>query len=280
MGSIKQHRITHREIREKANADSRSLLGQRSYYWPFKRLPGSELFAYALAGFEIALKYSEQVRESYSKLVEAWNLPGCQVIKHDALRYTPITYAWVSKVVKALDSDRAKSQYPDMVPTAKETNEKNADNPDWQTLLSYVSEIIRLGFNRKDDIAFNALKVVPGQSHSLIAALGFRSIVDNCGVETATVTSYKGDFERIMTDNVTTRPDRELRKKLNRGFKEQSFELHSDQTLLNLAEMWYRARVLCSTVREAADYYRIDPIDLSKRIAIVDDAVGRRREKH
>jgi hypothetical protein len=30
--------------------------------------------------------------------------------------------------------------------------------------------------------------------------------------------------------------------------------------------MWYRARVLCDKAREAADYYHIDPLDLSERV--------------
>lgn len=142
-----------------------------------------------------------------------------------------------------------------------------------------MAYLILAAFNRKADLDNGTPKILPPKSPHLAQAVVFCSLIDYLQLKP----KLKGarvipDIEIkefhwfcwSLANGATTRPGRQIRKTI----RHHGFNLQHYQTILDGAEMWYKTRVLCNTAREAADYYRIDPVDLSKRIEPYDDATG------
>jgi len=248
--------------------------GAPSLYWSLGRDIDSKLWPYAVACLEAALNLSDIAVASYAKIVEAWDLPGCQDIKNSCLKHWPDTQAWLGKMKNAYASREVLPELPGLASTYA----KHEHDPDFKTLNLLAAQFVLLNFNRLQDIEEETYKVIPGtQSLHLTKAIAVRSIIDHAEYDAANLRRYQLPVvERIMTAKPypDTRKEREIRRQITNVSRSEGFNLMADDTLLNLAEMWYRARVLCSTLREAADYYRIDSTDLSKRIRPCDDATG------
>lgn len=245
-----------------------------SLYWPLRRDVDSKLWPYAVACLEAALSLSDIVIASYSKIVEAWELPGCQNIKNTSLKHWPDTRTWLDTMTKAYANNGTLPELPGVT----ETYAKYKHDADFNTLNLLVAEFVLLAFNHHQDIVEEAYKVTPGaKSIHIIEAIVTRSIIDHAGYEAAKLHRYQHpDIDHIMTAKPwpSTRKEREIRQQNTNTYKNEGFSLKADDTLLGLGEMFYRARVLYATLREAADYYSLDPLDLSKRIRPCDDAAG------
>jgi hypothetical protein len=253
--------------------------GVPSLYWPLRRDTDSRLWPYAVACLEAAIKLSDFAVASYAQIVEAWELPGCQDIKNACLERWPDTSAWLDRMRKAYAS---KNDCPE-IPGLASTYTKYEHNADFNTMILLVAQFVILNFNRHQDIECETYKVMPGhKSLHLTKAIAMRSIIDSTEYEAAKLRQYQHpDIDLIMTGPWPKyrTPEREIRSQITNGYKAEGHNLKADDTLLTLAEMWYRARVLCNTLREAANYYHLDAFDLSKRIRPCDDATGYRYRK-
>lgn len=254
-------------------------------YWPFKRLPESKLDAYAVACIETALKYSEDARTIYARIIRSWELPGCQALINDFSQHKQDTRAWLRDRAKAVVSNQPLPDWPN---GWNDVFAKAKDNTDFSKLRKYAADFLLNAFNRKIDLDNRTLKVLPGKSPYLGQAIVSHSLLDYLEIRP----ELKGPrvipdseltdvlcFCHTLTNNSTTRKERRAKHRIVLTLRCQDFTLHHYQTILDEVEMWYRARVSCNTAREAANYYNIDPEDLSKRIETCDDATGWPRHK-
>jgi len=254
-------------------------------YWPFKRLPESKLEAYAATCVETALMFSEDARQIYTGIVQSWELLGCQALIGDFAQCKQDTRTYLCNRAKAAVENESLPRWPD---SWNDVISKAEGNTDFHKLLKYVASFILGAFNRKIDLDNHALKVLPRESPYLGKAVVFYSLLDYLSekpelrgprVISGTELTEFHWFCRTLASNPTTRMSRQVRRQIVRTLRKNDFTLHHDQTIVDGAEMWYRARVSCDTAREAADYYHIDPVDLSKRIEPYDDATGWPRHK-
>jgi len=249
-------------------------------YWPFERLHESKLDAYAMACVETALRYSEDVRQIYAGIVQSWELPGCQAFIGDLVDCKQDTRTYLRNKAKAVISSQPLPSWPSKW---NDVITKAEDNTALSTLRAYAGYLIVKAFNRKIDLDNHALKVLPRESPYLGKAVVFCSLLDYLSekpelrgprvISDTELTEFRW-FCRTLASNPTTRMSRQVRRQIVRTLRKKDFTLHHYQTIVDGAEMWYRARVLCDIAREAADYYHIDAIDLSKRIEPYDDATG------
>jgi len=249
-------------------------------YWSFEQLPESKLNAYAMACVETALRYSQDARTIYAKIVQSWELPGCQVFIGDLVECKADTRAYQRSLANV---DVRNQPLPSWPSKWNDVIAKAEGNTDLSKLRSYAGYLIVKAFNRKIDLDNHELKVLPSESPYLGKALVFYSLLDYLQIwpdlrgprvfSDSELTEFRW-FCRTMASNPTTRMSRQVRRQIMRTLRKKGFTLHHYQTILDGAEMWYRARVLCNIAREAADYYHIDPVDLSKRIEPYDDATG------
>ncbi len=254
-------------------------------YYPFKRLPESKLEIYAIACVETALKYSENARIIYTAIVFSWDLPGCRELINEFKRCKVETKIWLRDQAKAVARNEPQPDPPDIW---KDIITKFKDLTDVPKLLKVIRGFILIAFNRGADLENETPKIIPVKSPYLVRAIFFSSLLDYLnlrselkgpGVISDTELTEFHWFCRTLASNPTTRISRQIRRYIVRTLRESDFTLHHYQTIFDGAEMWYRARVLCDTSRKAADYYRIDAIDLSKRIEPYDDAAGWPRHK-
>lgn len=249
-------------------------------YWPFERLPESKLEVCAMACVETVLKHSEEAQGVYVGIVLSWALPGCQALIEDFTQCKQDARVWLRNRAKAV----VKNEPPPDWPNAWiEVIVKFKDNTDFHKLLMHVHDFIMLGFNRKVDLENQTPKLLPGNSLYLVRAIHDSSLLDYLAEKPelrGPRVMPNGEVAKLhwfchtLASNSTARKGREIKHTIVQTLRHEQFTLSRYQTMLDGAEMWYRARVFYNTAREAADYYNIDPIDLSKRIEPYDDATG------
>ncbi|MFC2068249.1 hypothetical protein ACFLTP_04505 [Chloroflexota bacterium] len=236
-------------------------------YWPFKRLPESRPEACAMACVETALRYSEDARTIYHKVVESWELPGCQALIGDFVRSKQDTRNWQRERARAVVRSEP---LPTLPGSWKYVITKAEGNSDFSKLREYAGYLIMIAFNRSKDLESRIPKILPEKSPHLAQAISFCSLLDYLQTKPESngprVLSDTELFEfhwfcRTMSSNPTTRVSRQVRRRIVQTLRKKDFTLHNYQTIVDRAEMWYRARVLCNTAREAADYCNIDAID-------------------
>lgn len=269
----------------KVKIDGRArILGQTAIYHPFTRLPAIKLDYYAMACLEIVLEHSQDARSIYSEVVKSWELPGCQPVIDEFAKHTSDVRVWYSEVAEAAVKHHS---MPDFPKALEDACIKYQDDTDFRKLLNYSGSLILIGFNRKNDLENQTPKVLPSRALYLARAISFYSICEylhtnplkNPNPENLVLGGELYDFSQILTSNHTNREDRRLKQEIISKLRDRGFSLCHDETISAKAELWHKARVVSNTLREAADKESLDPIDLSKRIAICDDATGYPRHK-
>lgn len=249
------------ELKFRQRQAQTKLLSDAAHYWTPDSLP----FAYALACTQIVLLHGKADKQ-YHEAKEAWALQDCQLAMQDFK-------------TAYLDKNETLRGWPSLW----NEPDKFTESQDFEYLVDRHAEFIKVGFNRETDQANESWKVLPSLDVPwLYKAVTTWTLGDYLGIKLEDWNKYKPlvrdgktyDTEDIMTSKPTHRIHREVVSLFKRYGK-----LVHDGKLLDTAGMWHRARVLCNTLREAADYYHIDPIDLSKRIEPYDDATGWPRHK-
>jgi len=250
-----QTKLTKYEHQQKAIADHRARMGQLRHYLN----PDAGKFACARALVQIALEELEEARAIYANIIEVlWDLPGCQVVADEGIRYRKSTRRWVHDFVKVMESKVA--PMPDVPEEWRDVCERHKDNPDFQLLLERIADLIYKGFNRKVDIDNEAPKVLAENSPYLIASIAHRSLIDWCEMELAAPGSlwaagdrYKTliaadtgkyyDLQHIMTGDPPPGDQREAKHNIIATYKDYDFTLHHYKKYLKDAEHWYGSRV-------------------------------------
>lgn len=249
-------------------------------YWPFERLPELKLEEYAKACVETTLDYSKEAQVIFAEIILSWELPGCQMFIEDCVRLKQDTRNWLNDRATAVITNKPQPSWPD---TWQDVIAGTKDNADLTKLLKYVGYLILVGFNRKVDLDNQTPKIIPRKSPYLAQAIVFYSLSNYLSgkpekKELGVIADNEFDalawFHDILAKYPSTKPERKVRPIIIQTLRNKGYKMHHHQTILDGSEMWYRARVLCNTLGEAADYYRIDPSDLSKRIEPYDDATG------
>ena len=259
--------------------------GAPSLYWPLRRDIDSRLWPYAVACLEAAIKNSDFAVASYIKIVEAWELPGCQNIINICYKRWSDTRKWLDKMKKAYAH---KGDCPEL-PSVASTYEKYKHNTDFNTLNLLVAQFVLLNFNRQEDILNEVYKVIPGlQSFHLTKAIAVRSIIDYAEYDSTRLRQYQDpDIDRIMTGPWPKYRTlgREIRSQITNTSLSEGFNLKHDDNLLKIGDQWYKCRVNPGTIeaylQELADLdlknqkpIYADQGRISNDIAACDEATG------
>jgi len=161
-----------------AGKERRKLYPSDANYYPLKRLPQSELFYTAEACFQVALDHSEHIRAIFTKVVNAWEHPGCFLLMSEEFEANSAHIGeWLASAI-TYDNRNADAPMPSFgelvgIDKAKTYNE----NTDYRYLGDCVNELIIQGFNRKIDLDNKKPKVLPEKAPNLIAAITMRSLI-------------------------------------------------------------------------------------------------------
>jgi hypothetical protein len=207
----------------------------------------SLLFARVWAVIQVVLDNSESARADYARIVEAYELPGNEQLLHES------EAIWGSAFYYRID-DLAKYR----------------DNHDYLSLVKRVNLFILNHFNRHDDRINQRSKVKPYKSPMLFTALLNRSLCDHYEVDLAMLESYRGGG---IDARMQKRDDR-VKRHVIPLYKRYDMRLINNDVVMTGASMWYTARVVKTTLRAAANDYKLDPLDLGKRIKPYDIALG------
>ncbi|MFC2022902.1 hypothetical protein ACFLTL_01925 [Chloroflexota bacterium] len=268
------------------------LQSKAAKYWLSEStLPDSLIFARTLACVEIALLHSPKAHELFfNDIVPIWGLDSYQALQNSIsaylpnhiLEFTQFIYSkenltdklatYVSKYTHAFEDVFTRIQ--------SDWDQHIIKHHDLLYSLDRINELIFIAFNRQIDQDNKKWKITPEKSPGLIVAIICLSASEYSRHEPHEFAriqyQYKDntyDLDEIPLKS-STRMGRSIGKGVRQAFKQSGMILCHDGTLIDGADMWYRARVSCNTAREAASFYKIDPIDLSKRIKPYDEATG------
>jgi hypothetical protein len=289
---IKLYKVMSTPYNNESNIDLPEL--PDGLYYPFKRLPGTMLFTYAFECIEVALKHALEHEQrdkqaadciaAYQALVESWDLPGCRARIDEMAKYKEDFSTWQSALNEAVKKNKPLPDWPWEWANVLVKTDYNAD---FHELVKRAYSFVLIAFNRKLDIENETPKIVPGKSLLWLLAIAYSLIVHYlpyAEVEGPAVLAEESviEYYRFCAELPVwpgSRPERWTKTAIRQTLKREGYRLKHYTAIQYGAEMWYRARVLCDKAREAADYYCIDPLDLSERIKPYDEATGWPRSK-
>lgn len=217
-------------------------LSEAAHYWPPEALP----FAYAVACVDIVLLRSPEASAAYYEVIEALELPGCQLLIGKARIHASDTNRWSSETIKAQSEGKAVSGLPRLWFDAYK---QYKDNADCLLFIERIHEFIRIGFNRQVDRENERYKVLAEKAPFLFGVSVFRTIAEHCKVRLEHWNKYRpDDIDRIMTrGDPTTRTERlrirPKKKEIRETYEHLKWALRHDAKLLKYAYQWYQCRV-------------------------------------
>lgn len=226
-----------------------------SIYYPFKRLPGVKLAAYAFACTGAALEHAEEgILTAYCAVVRSWNLPGCQKLIGEMALFEEDTSTWLRSLDGALSGDNPLADWPAQWATVFVNTEGNADV---HRLFELASYFVLSAFNRSRDLENRTPKVLPfvqGKDPYLLFAVVIFAFQDYLALEP----EVKGpmawsegsltEFARFCDDMLasssnTKREERVLNQAIRQTLRQEGYALIHDSKMLKAAEAWYKCRV-------------------------------------
>lgn len=237
---------------------SQSALTGTTLPWP----PVATQFAYATACVQTVLMQSREANNAFNEVKKALDLPSCQILLKKAELKAPDTNKWSSKTIKKMMEKGVKSiekgeGIRDLPWFSSAAQYK--DNADLIRFNKLISEFVRVGFNRKEDLAKNRPKVLVEKAPFLFFAIVFRSIAEYCQVRLETWNKYRPDeIDKVMTgSDPTTRQERKRVRLKKRDIKERYNQLKwillKNKLLLKYANLWYKCRVNPGTIEDYLD---------------------------
>lgn len=255
-------------------------------YSPYERLPELKLEAYAMACVETALRYSEDARSIYTKVVQSWELPSCQALIADFVLYKQDTRNWLRERAEAVVESKP---LPDMPDSWKNVIAKGEGNTDFSVLRNHAGHFILIAFNRSIDLENKIPKVLPEKSLYLGQVISFRSLLDYLQerpelkgprvISNSELTEFYW-FCQTMASNPTTRMSRQRRRQIVRTLRKRDFTLHHYQKIADGSDMWYQCRVNPGTIEAYLDKLAretesdLERSNVEMRIAPYDEATG------
>jgi hypothetical protein len=253
----------------------------------------------------IVLKESPEAKELYEEIMECYKLHGLQEIFDKLENEIPEGEELLKRIVdkSGLDYDKPPNMEQVGIPQVRNmidgslelisdyvdeytpwVLEGKARNRDMNLLLIKITELIRAGFNNKRNQEKGIYKVSGKESYWLGLTIWISALIDKYRLmlkewERARVLKIGGkvyNINDVFTDKVTNR----IHRNLTRQYKSSGFILIHDQTLENLAQIWYQCRVVYSGPGE---YCRkmllekgvtLDSANISNEIKICDEIIG------
>jgi len=174
-----------------------------------------------------------------------------------------------------------------VVPTT-ETEGDVAIADEFDGVVGLVLKFIEVGFNRESDVAEGRPRVVPSlKAPWLPLGVLYRAAWEH---HRLSLEKLGGRYGRVQVgrkiyrveDLVANRRPRRLHGKIVAAAKGEHLELHHDETYLDAARLWYKCRVLHSSIEDylAGQPWKGRDADYKndqKKIRPCDDAVGYRR---
>jgi hypothetical protein len=160
--------------------------------------------------------------------------------------------------------------------------ERYRRSDDFKYLFGLISEFIKVGFNRKTDLAKQEYKVLASKSICLCSAVG----IWTAGTYLEKHPKWDGETQLKLGDEVLDVSALEgisserLHRSHSRIFKRYGYRLSHDDKLRNTAWYWYQSRVVYSGPEEFCRKYlletgiELDPANISKEILLHDIATG------
>lgn len=276
---------------------------KRAHRWPEEWRP----FGYAMACIEVVANYSAQAGEMYAELVHAWGAPELQAFYRDFVASLPdeLIEEWKDCLRRPEVALADAMENPLALLSESEVDEVFEgiwDDPEYEpsfegvmsdaqarAFLNWVRLLlafVRVGFNPQPDREAGTYRVVPRPERSpLLFAVMYRSGLEYGGVTPARLDrAYKVrevngkvvDFEEVMAEKPANRRHRTVVK----ASKKAHMRLQHDYTFLDAATLWYRCRMLYTSVDQyvgAAAFVEENTPDLKnvqKAVKKCDRAVG------
>lgn len=230
----------------------------------------------AAACVDIAVKHSKEASVIYQQIIDAWDRPDCKALLKDnmALPIAEIK-AW-EKAVTGND------EYNSELDIWTGLYEQYSKSDNFKYLFGLISEFIKVGFNRKNDLAQGKPMVLASRAICLCFAVG----IWTAGSYLEKRPDWDGEMQLKLGDKVldASALDGVFSERLHRLhskiFKRYGYRLSHDDKLRNIAWYWYQSRVVYSGPNEFCREYlmetgiELDPANISKEILLCDIATG------
>lgn len=248
--------------------------GALNHYWLKEMLP----FVQAAACMMVVLDNYEKAHQIFNEAVQAWGRKDCKSVVSEVDKY--ITPSHIDRYVDYFIKGNKESDldYP-----FEELEKKYRNSPDFTFLIGRINEFIRMGFNRKSDIASGKLKVMPSQDYMLFYAVFVGSLAfffeGSEDYEKKKIIDFMGhtlDISRIYEGTSKNR----LHRFRTKSYGNLRWKRRYDRKIREKAELWYKCRVVyagptesCRS-RDFTSEETPDPNDIDKAIRDYDLAVG------
>ncbi|MET0011756.1 hypothetical protein [Dehalococcoides mccartyi] len=257
----------------------------RARYYAPENVP----LIYCCACLQVALLESEKAKALYNRIVESYRLPDVKeafetfeikMPQGKALLETVNKHTSNGKNIWSGLSKKLAPKYLRLFKPWLDIKKNKFRSKDFGYWFDSMQELIKYGFNTKDDINKGSCKIT-GSSEWLFLAIFMRSYAEHSKImikewEEKKVLQYGGktyDLSKIFTDESTSRIHRNLTKQ----YKESGYILRHDEKIVQIATRWYYSRVKYSGPTEFC--YKVSNADLipsnvSLEIKPCDEAMG------
>lgn len=231
---------------------------QADYY-----MPETMTFIYCCACLSIALQNSKEAREIYLKIIDCYRLPDIRNAVNQAMSEVDEDKTKIAdKLSRSIN--KSKTSLPNAL-FLKDTKKVLMDytgafdgmldlkkgkilSADFRLWFGLINELIRIGFNNKEEQAKGIFKLNSEKSSNLAFAIQIRSFAEYNSF-TVTNTDEKKAFSISgVTYNITdlikhNRKGRRQRQ-MTKRYKQDGYEQHHDDVILKKAWRWYQSRVV------------------------------------
>ena len=229
----------------------------------------------AAACVELAVKHSQEASLIYKQIIEAWDRPDCQALLKDN---AAIPFAEIRSWEKAVTGN---NEYNSELDIWTGFYEEYSKNDDFKYLFGLISEFIRVGFNRKTDLAKHKCKVVASKAVCLCFAVG----IWTAGSYLEKHPDWDGETQLKLGDRVLDASaldgvfSERLHRRHSKVFKRYGYRLSHDDKLKNIARLWYLSRVVYSGPEDCCIKLQLEgenwtSANLVKEIYLCDIATG------
>lgn len=223
---------------------------------------------------DVALERSPEASIIYSQIIHAWDRPDCQALLKDNIA---LPIAEIKAWKKATTS---KGEYEPSFDVWTPLYERYKNSDDFQQLFERISEFIKLGFNRKSNIARSEYKVVASKAICLCFAVGIwtaGSYLENHPEWDGETNLKLGD--KVLDSSALDGVSERVHRLHSRLFKQYGYRLSHDKKLRNIARLWYLSRVVYSGPEECCIKLQLEgenwtTDNLVKEILLCDIATG------
>jgi hypothetical protein len=225
---------------------------------------------------DIAVKHSKEASLVYEQIIDAWDRPDCQELLRDKVSLPIAEFAaWEKAAI-------GNSEYTPQADILTGLFDEYSKSDDFKYLFGLIGEFIRVGFNRKTDLAKGQCLVLVSNAVWLCLAVGFWT----AGSYLEKHPNWDGETKVRLGDRVLDASalagvsSERLHRRRSRLLKRYGYRLSGDDKLRNIAWYWYQSRVVYSGPDEFCRKYLIeegiglDPANVSREIRLCDVATG------